>query len=190
MKKESFPKNPFYPELQDIMREDLTEIEREVEGAIPFDGETGELSDSEYRTVREGIVKLTYRTQFIKLMSPNIHKLMSLPSAGQKLFWLVAGSISLEGKDKDYVYLGLEHCRAMAKSAGSNISQVTYYRGVDALVEAGIIAKSTRTNVFWLNISILFNGNFANLPRMREKDTIRRKLKAEGKQITYFEKES
>lgn len=188
MKKESFLENPFYPQLQDVIREDLTEIDREIEGAIPFDGETGEISDSEYRTIREGIVKLTYRTQFIKLMAPNIHRLMQLPSAGQKLFWLVAGSISVEGKDKDYVYLGLDHCQSMAKKAGSNISRVTYYRGVDALVEAGIIAKSTRTNVFWLNISILFNGNFANLPRMREKDTIRRKLKAEGKQITYFER--
>lgn len=184
MIKEKFEKNPFYPDLSKVSRLEVTRIPDEPELSEMVDTATGEIHDSYLKEVQHATIMLTHKTKFIKLMSDNIYKLAKLSAAGTKVFWLLSGSVSLESKDKDYVYLGYEHCKGMAKSIGVPLPQSTYYKGIDDLVDNVIIARSTRTNIFWLNISILFNGNFSKLPEIRKLDTVRRKLEAEGKKIT------
>jgi hypothetical protein len=120
-------------------------------------------------------------------MADSVHKLATMNSAGNRLFWLLAGSISNESHNKDYAYLGYEHCRSMAENIGLTLSKPTYYKGVENLIDCHVIARSTRSNVFWLNISILFNGNFSQLPKIKQRDTLRRKLESEGRNITWQE---
>ena len=185
--KESFLENPFYPDLNDVMQTELVGAEKSIAKIMKFSQETGQVLDEEMTEIKEIIWRLTHKTRFVKLMTDSIHRLARLNSAGNKLFWIMAGSVSQESKDKDYCYLGLEHCQSMAKSAGLTLSKPTYYKGIDDLCENNIIAKSTRHSIYWLNISVLFNGNFTNLPKIKERDTIRRKLMAEGEVMTYQE---
>lgn len=185
-KKVKHDTNPFYPELSETAKFYYTEEEVRTDSTkIEFDEVTGELQDTVYVESRDHIFKQTIRTPFIRLMRHGIQKLATLPAPGNKLFWILSASISMESKDRDYVYLGFDHTKSMAEKVGLSISKVSYYKGIDALVEAGLIAKSTRTNIFWLNISMLFNGDFTKLEFVRNRDSTRRKLKEEGKLITY-----
>lgn len=180
--------NPFYPDLSKVLKTDMNGVDKRLADLMEFSPETGEIVDSEFTEVKEVVWTLTHRTKFIKLMSDTIHKLAKLNFAGTRVFWLMAGSVSIESHNKDYVYLGYTHCSNMAKSIGTKLPKDTYYKGIANLIENGVIAKSTRTNVFWLNISVLFNGNFSALPKIKDQDTIRKRLKEEGRRVTYCEK--
>ena len=187
---EKFEENPFYPELNSVLKTEMVGTEKRLADYMGIDLQSGEILDDELTEIREVVWRLTHKTRFIKLMSDSVHRLMNLNSAGNKVFWLLAGSISIESHDKDYVYLGVDHCSSMATAAGHSLSKATYYKGIEDLCENKIIAKSTRSNIFWLNISILFNGNFSNLPKIKDRDTIRRKLKEEGRVLTLREQPS
>jgi hypothetical protein len=185
--KPEYENNPFYPELNCVLTTELVGAEKRVADIMRYDGETGEILDDELTEIKEVVWRMTHKTKFIKLMADSVHKLAKLNSAGNKLFWLLAGSVSQESHNKDYAYLGLEHCKSMAKSVGISLSKTTYYKGIDSLIDCHVIAKSTRSNMFWLNISILFNGNFSQLPMIKQRDTLRRKLESEGRNITWQE---
>jgi hypothetical protein len=187
---ERYDENPFYPELNGVLKTELVGAEKRLADYMSIDAKTGHILDEELTEIREVIWRLTHKTRFIKLMSDSVHKLLGLSAAGNRMFWILAGSVSIESHDKDYVYLGLDHCSSMAKSAGHSLSKTTYYKGIEDLCENNILAKSTRSNVFWLNIAVLFNGNFSNLPKIKDRDTIRRKLKEEGRVLTLREQPS
>ena len=190
-KKEVKPKkyedNPFYPELSEVASFYYVEEDVKPSGvaSVGYDEETGELLDSVFIESKEHIYRQTIKTPFIRLMRNGIMKLAGLDTAGFKLFCILSASVSIESHNKDYVYLGFEHSKSMAEKAGITLSKVSYYKGVSSLVDAGIIARSTRTNIFWLNISIIFNGDFTKLDKIRDLDSTRRKLKEEGKMLDY-----
>ncbi len=80
----------------------------------------------------------------------------SLPDAGKSLFlWI---TYSLDG-GKDIVQIDRNRC---SKELDIR-STATYYKGLNALINAGIICKVNESkHSYWINPQVFFNGSRAN----------------------------
>lgn len=110
--------------------------------------------------------------KFIKLMTDNIKLISNLNGAGIKMFCIVAIMVQQESKDRAYVHMTYEQAKEVGRCLGHNITKASFYRGIDQLIENDIIAKAIVTNRFWINIGVLFNGDFSKLPEIMNADPV------------------
>lgn len=90
------------------------------------------------------------KTQFVKVYVDGVAAFNGLGKPGAKLFKLVYAYI-LKNPNTDTVYLYYKDARSMARA--------TFDRGVVELLAKEIIYKSTRPNMYFLNIDYMFNGD-------------------------------
>lgn len=90
------------------------------------------------------------RTQFVKVYVGGVTAFNDLSSPGSKVFKMVYNFI-LKNPNTDAIYLYYKDARSMARA--------TFDRGVLELLSKEIIYKSTRPNLYYLNINYMFNGD-------------------------------
>lgn len=174
MKPEKFLENPFLSELSKVVTKSIEtrvdEIEVEIEPI--FNGTTGEISNTAFTAIKKELKNVTYKSNFIKVMVDNIHVLTELNSAGTKMMYITMIAMRLESMNKDYCYLSPESAKALGETIGIKMSGPLFYKGVAEMIDVGLIAKSTHTTRYWLNVGVLFNGEFSKLESMKRLDPI------------------
>lgn len=121
--------------------------------ALLLDDQTGE------HIGQMGAVFLEEKTvdteQFIKLFTAGIEELMSLSSAGLKLFRLIY-ELMLETPNVDFFTLDYKTLKTLKKW---NYSQPTFNTGLNELLIKSIIYKSVAPAQYFVNVSLFYNGD-------------------------------
>ncbi len=94
--------------------------------------------------------------QFVKMYLAGIQRYGELSKAGALLFEFVYREISgKEGKDKDTVVINY----LLALKWKPDLAERTYYRGMSELLEKGFLFRSIATDIYFVNVRFMFNGD-------------------------------
>lgn len=105
--------------------------------------------------------KVVDKSQFLMLYMGMQAAFWQLSQRSQKVLRIIFHEAQHNAIGKDEIYLSWDVAEEIFKKEEIKISRATYFRGVAELVEKRIIAESTRTNIFFLNPTLIFNGNRA-----------------------------
>lgn len=111
--------------------------------------DTGEV-ESMYNAVYAQ--KLVDTQKYVKLYLESLHILFSLNKTSQKVLEYLYSSIQ---KDKDYVEFSLKGCMQFC---GYKSKRMVYV-GLSSLIDAEIIARSEHSTKYYINPTVLYNGN-------------------------------
>lgn len=94
------------------------------------------------------------KTQFVKLYINGVKAFQGLTSGGTLVFEVLYRAVQEQhGEDELYVSFSSVHQEI------TPMSESTFYRGLRELIAKGFIAQSTKTNIYYLNVDYMFNGN-------------------------------
>lgn len=113
-------------------------------------GPTGELKAG----VEHTIVRVVDDAQFVKVFADGIAGIYDLRSAGSKVFRFLFDQVQKHPNvDRLYLYF------MDAVEEPWQISKPVFFRGMAELLEKGFIARSANPNMFYLNPTMLWNGD-------------------------------
>jgi hypothetical protein len=98
--------------------------------------------------------------QFVKIYLEGIKNTAKLTKAGMQVFEIVYIQMR-ESPQTDKIELNLY----LAKKFGIEISERTYQRGIRELLENDFLYRSPSADVFFVNITFMFNGNRITLAK-------------------------
>lgn len=107
--------------------------------------------------------------EFIKVFTANIALTFDLSQPGRKVFDMLLHVMQKQAISKDQIYLDDGVRQDFVMEHGVKMATSTMYRGIDNLVERCIIARSTRTNIYFINPSLVFNGDRVAFTRVIER---------------------
>lgn len=114
------------------------------------------LADIETGEIEEGLLvarKIEVdKGEFVKIYVDQMKTIYDLPRAARKLFEYIAHNLEINA-DEIYIY----HPDAMAFCGYNQVNQII--NALCTLTELGIISKSYRAGWWFINPTILFNGN-------------------------------
>lgn len=105
-------------------------------------------------TVQHTITRIVDDTQFVKLFSDGVAGMYDLGRPGAKVFRFLFDEVQKNpNQDRMYLYFmdALEDPWRIPKS--------TFFKGMAELLEKGFLAKSANPNMFFLNPSMMWNGD-------------------------------
>ena len=112
---------------------------------------------------------------FVKHFTENIAITHNLGLAGRRACDILQWIIQDHAINKDSVWLGLQVLEEWNKRDDivKKISKSSWYRGVEELIDGGILARkaSGRQADYWLNCNIMFNGNRLLMVSLIERDS-------------------
>jgi len=106
------------------------------------------------------------KTQFIKLYVSGVKAFGGITATGTKLFEIVTNILN-ENPGKDEIYLS----HNVAQTYYPDISYATFKRGMRELIQRNFLFESVDTNLYFVNVNYIFNGNrlaFINEVRLKE----------------------
>lgn len=144
-----FPKNKSNPFIKNIIipRRNQTIILGKDKDKIIVNGETGEIDDTLFIAIKKELDK----EQFVKLFHNQLQSIFELSKKALKVFAYIA-SIT-EYTDK--IIFEIEKC----KNFTGYSSKATVLNGVAELLEKEFIAKSSITNIYYINPQIFYRGD-------------------------------
>lgn len=94
------------------------------------------------------------KTEFVKLFKNGVKAFKSLSPAGSKVFSVLYDNMQKNiGADEiDLLFLDI-------KQETDPMSQATFYRGLNELIEGEFLASTLRTGRYFINPDFVFNGN-------------------------------
>ena len=97
--------------------------------------------------------------EFIKIFTANISLTFDLNQTGRKVFDMLIRVMQHNSISKDQVYID-DHVREeFVNEHQVRLASSSMYRGIENLIERKIIARSQRTNIYFINPSLIFNGD-------------------------------
>jgi len=109
--------------------------------------------------IGKGKTILSDNAIYSKLFRGNTEVLMGLSEPAAKMFYYISEFI---GANKDEVCILQEDYLQFAGYKAK--SRLTYYRGVEGLLKANIIARKTGSqSCYWINPNVLYNGDRTKL---------------------------
>lgn len=109
---------------------------------------TGELFESQMHYHKVEVDRAT----FVRIFTDQIHKIYDLPSPARKLFEYIASNLK---PNTDEIYLHYEELATLCNYKSTN--QV--YKALIVLHKKGILSRSYRPYWWFINPTILYNGN-------------------------------
>lgn len=147
-------KNPFKKELlqdfQAVKKREYIDQEGQrgvVNTIISRDGE----SVGESRFFR---YKKYDPEQFAKIFVSRVSAMWDMPKPASRVFSYV---LSMLPKDKDTIYMDINGAKKFTKYG----NDTSVWNGIKWLMENDFLAKSDRTNIYFINPTIFFNGDRA-----------------------------
>ncbi len=92
---------------------------------------------------------------FIKFYADGLNAIFELSSASLKVFKLIYGQV-LNKHNNDKIILAYEE---LDEKKLINFSRVTFFRGINELLNKEILFKSKVTNQYFINVQYFYNGN-------------------------------
>jgi hypothetical protein len=97
--------------------------------------------------------------EFIKLFTANVALTFDLNMSGHKVFNMLCRVMQKEAIKKDQVYIDDNVREDFVNEFNVKFASATLYRGLENLISRKILAKSQRTNIYFINPSMVFNGD-------------------------------
>lgn len=147
---EAYPVNPFWkPHEVEIGRKKVT-----IAGNMVMKADTGET------THLAGVHRIEEvdEDQFIKLYTRNMHVFFDLSPGSQKLLQCVLSIVQKRPRCQG-IYLEWLDMEDYAKQVGFGYSRSTFHRALHEMIQKGFLAESERSNYFWINPHLFFNGD-------------------------------
>lgn len=105
-------------------------------------------------TVEHTIVRVVDDSQFVKVFADGISGIYDLNSAGSKVFRYLFDEVQKHPNiDRIYLYF------MDAQEEPWKISKPVFFRGMGELLDKGFIARSANPNMYYLNPSMIWNGD-------------------------------
>lgn len=109
-----------------------------------------------------------YRTydpeQFAKVFTRKVTAMWDMPKPAGRMFSFVLSTLP---KEKDEIYIDIKEAMQFADYK----TEKSIWEGIKWLLENGFLAKSIRTNFYFINCTIFFNGNRAAFVEMIVKNS-------------------
>lgn len=119
-------------------------------GAMTLSDKSGRIQGS----VQHSITRIIDDTAFVKVFSDGIAGMYDLGSAGSKVFRFLFDEVQ-KNKDQDRMYLYFMD----ALEDPWKIPKTTFFKGMAELLDKDFLAKSSNPNMFFLNPSMMWNGD-------------------------------
>lgn len=176
---EVYPENPFI-ESVGYERTKKTEVLYTGDKAV-VNVKTGEIDDDEQIAVAR--IKYVDSDQFVKLYVRYIHVFFELGQPAQKVARFVLEQVGRRALGKGEVLLSFNEYAAFYKGQ-KGVSRPTFMRGMQELASKNLIAKSPNPSIWWINPSMIFNGDRARFVTdlRRKKRTKSEALEGQGQQ--------
>ena len=106
-------------------------------------------------------IKYVDKARFVKVMNAAFKAAFGLSSKGQRMFWLLLEEMS-QNIGGDTLYLNYRKEFSM-NGAKVIIPKTSFYDGLKALQDAGFIAPKKERGHYWINPTMLWNGDRVKL---------------------------
>jgi len=176
---EVYQENPFI-ESVGYERTKKTEVLYTGDKAV-VNVKTGEIDDDEQIAVAR--IKYVDSDQFVKLYVRYIHVFFELGQPAQKVARFVLEQVGRRALGKGEVLLSFNEYAAFYRGQ-KGVSRPTFMRGMQELASKNLIAKSPNPSIWWINPSMIFNGDRARFVTdlRRKKRTKSEALEGQGQQ--------
>lgn len=119
--------------------------------------ETGEdLGEAAFQQVR-----VVDKSKFLMFYLSGQQMFWQLSAKAQKVLRLIFNEVSYRAIGKDEIYLSWEIAEKFFKSEEIKMGRSTYFKAIAELTDKLVIAESIRTNIWFINPVLIFNGNRA-----------------------------
>lgn len=146
----TYRENPFMKDAMQYIKEKNSKVGIAKAGTLHIINKaTGEVSEGQAVIYTR---KHVDDQQFVKLYLNNIKVLFGLKNRGLRILCYFAHSAR---RAADVATFNLEDCKRFCEYT----SPATVYKGLAELLDAGIIARCIEPSHFYLNPSIIFNGD-------------------------------
>jgi hypothetical protein len=119
-------------------------------GAMTLTDSTGTVQG----TVQHSITRIVDDTHFVKIFSDGVAGIYDLGRPGAKVFRFLFDEVQ-KNPNQDRIYLYFMD----ALEDPWRIPKTTFFKGMSELLEKGFLAKSANPNMFFLNPSMMWNGD-------------------------------
>ncbi len=157
-RKETYKENPFIKEYVEN-----TSFRKIITSATDAGGNmvTTVLGKDPSMIKHVGLFNITTKivdpTPFLKIKANALNPYNNLSPSGLKVFgFLMEECAGLEGRDKLDVVLAWDY---LSDEQQKSISKASFNRGINDLIKAHFIAPSVINNVFFVNPSMIYNGD-------------------------------
>lgn len=96
--------------------------------------------------------------QFVKLYTKNLRIFFDLTPASQKLLECVISLVQKQPRCLG-IYIEWRDMFEYAEAHNLKYSRTSFHRALHEMIEKGFIAESERSNFFWINLHLFFNGD-------------------------------
>lgn len=99
---------------------------------------------------------------FVKVFPGGMGSMYQLSLSGYRLMMVVIECVSEQARHTDEIYLNLKIAREKLSREGINLSETSWQRARDQLVELKILLKETKSSKgikYLINPTVIFNGN-------------------------------
>lgn len=121
------------------------------------DTDTGEdLGEAAYQQVR-----VVDKSKFLMFYLAGQQMFWQLTPKAQKVLRLIFNEVSENAIGKDEIYLSWEIGKRFFEKEGIKCGRSSYFDAVKELADKMVIAESIRTNIWFINPVLIFNGNRA-----------------------------
>ena len=142
----AYENNPFIKDILNLkLRKKTISISRNPEMAI---NEHGEYIGDKFMIVKRKVDK----DEFVKVFKDQLAVIFELTRTAQKVLTYF---IKVLGVNKDFVVFDINK----AKEYSGLSSKASIYLGLSELIQKQVIAKSYLTQIYFINPTILFNGD-------------------------------
>lgn len=150
---QQWPQNPFWDGFVVETRAKRQRVETEAMALVKVG--QGEISGAaEISRIYE-----VDKEQFVKLFTKHLRVFLDLGQQALKLYPVLLEQVSAQ-KNTDIIYLSPTVAQKWHRiNTGKDFPQASFYRGRKNLIEAGIIAPSLETNLYWINPRLIWNGD-------------------------------
>jgi hypothetical protein len=126
-------------------------------GDTAIDQKTGEvLGEAAYKQTR-----VVDKSKFLMVYQSMQNFMWQLSQRAQKVLRVIYHEVSERAIGKDEIYLNWEVAEEIFAIYEIKISRATYFRGLGELIDKMVIAEATRQNIYYINPTLIFNGNRA-----------------------------
>ncbi|MFA0464232.1 hypothetical protein AB4458_23985, partial [Vibrio sp. 10N.261.45.F1] len=106
-------------------------------------------------------VRVVDKSKFLMFYLSGQQMFWQLSAKAQKVLRLIFNEVSYRAIGKDEIYLSWEIAEKFFKNEEIKMGRSTYFKAIAELTDKLVIAESIRTNIWFINPVLIFNGNRA-----------------------------
>lgn len=160
-----YSKNPFFDYLEIKSTDKLLFAKTD---AIVTNQKTGELMG--HQVVAR--YKKVDAESFVKIFAHHLTSIFSLSRTGYRMLVIVIAVIQNQAINSDTFYMSFHDASEEAVRKQEKMSRDTFKKGVAELITNGIIARAVNVNQYYINPSIIYNGNRTKITFVEQYDVM------------------